>query len=524
LFKKLIKLKLYVFSDLLLLGIVAAGIVAVSVAFIFPLNVYAEISGLIISGLGFVLNWQKVIYFFSFEKYYYGQSPYFIFWLVLLLSAGSLSPFILDYYGYYIPTTTVLDANGITKGIVNLQMVLGQNSFWHILQAFTNETFDFYTRINIFLVFVFLLFVYETKRFVLLFFIPLFFLFVQSPSPDLPVFIISIIVCYKVIWQRKTTSFGFLLGVSVFAFAIKPTVFWLPIFVSLVGLRAQKINIKDVIVPVIIAVLFFSKNFISSGNVVFPIGDFYTNVDWQPHASLVERSIETAKLKTYDLQYTIEEINQFSLFEKIMNWFNLNGIKKIVHFFIAVCSLSFLGFSIWKKNTLYVFLFVTITIKILVVFWFSGQYRFMLDGILVFIAILLLHLDTKKIKFHLLVLMLSLVFTVGLCLPIWIKNKIPSFRLGTMMQSVTPSELWKPSIYSISDISENTIGNLKFSTPNNYPYLLDTPFPAISVYDLRLYYEHGIFPQWNKDVLYIKVLSTEERESLKSVLGKYELP
>ena len=105
-----------------------------------------------------------------------------------------------------------------------------------------------------------------------------------------------------------------------------------------------------------------------------------------------------------------------------------------------------------------------------------------------------------------------------------IKNKIPSFRLGTMMQSVTPSELWKPSIYSISDISENTIGNLKFSTPNNYPYLLDTPFPAISVYDLRLYYEHGIFPQWNKDVLYIKVLSTEERESLKSVLGKYELP
>ena len=515
--KQFTKLKLLVFSELFLAGFITASLFSGVLAFFLPMSTNVEFLGIAISGLGLFFGRKYLVYYFSFKKYYYLKKS-FLFCLALLLFASSFSPFILDHYGYYIPTITVLDTNGLVKGIANLQMVLGQNSIWHILQAFTNNTFDVYSSLNVFLLFVFILFVYENKRFILLLFLPLFFLFVQSPSPDLPVFIISVIVVYKAIWEKEDTNFGFLLALSVFGCVIKPTVFWLPLFVFIIAILKNKLKFNVFIIPIVLVLMFVGKNIISSGNILFPIEQFYLNVNWKPNEALIKQSAEIAVQKTYDFQYSLEEVNAFSFIERVTKWLTLSGLKSIIHLLMVITSLGFIIFSFIKKSRIYLVLSVLIILKLFVVFWFSGQYRFMLDGVLVFIMVLLLHLKIKEKLAIGFAVAVSGFLLIGLAFPQILQKAVPSFNVGTMMQGLQLSQLYKPVKYNISDYSRHKIGNLKFNTPNSYPYLLDVPFPAISKYDLKAYYDLGIFPQWQDKTIVMKPLTKSTEENVYSIL------
>ncbi|WP_299889650.1 hypothetical protein [uncultured Lacinutrix sp.] len=502
-----------------LAGMLSASLFSGLLAFFFPLDSYIEMLGVLMSCVGLVLGRKYLVYYFSFKKYYY-QKRSFLLYLVILLFAASFSPFILDHYGYYIPTITVLDSKGIVTGIENLQMVLGQNSLWHILQAFTNNTFDTYLNLNVFLLFTYVLFVYESKRFVLLFFIPLFFLFVQSPSPDLPVFILSIIVVYKTIWEREKTNFGFLFALSVFACVIKPTVFWLSLFVFIIAILNKKFTVKNYAIPALLILLFVAKNITSTGNVLFPVEQLYLNVDWKPNRVLIEESANIAAQKTYDFQYNIAEINEFSFFDYVINWFTLKGVKNSIHIFIILVSASFIIFSFFKKHKTYIILSMLLLLKLIVVFWFSGQYRFMLDAVLVCIMLFFLHIKIKEQRITVFAFCIALLVVIGLAFPQLIQKNIPSFNVGNMMQSVKQSQLYKPVRYSISDYSKYKVGNLEFNSPNNYPYLLDVPFPAISKHDIKLYYNNSFFPQWEGEKLIMKSLSKEELNTLYILINK----
>lgn len=516
--KELTKLKLLVFSELFLAGMLSASLLSIFLAFFFPLNIYVEIIGIMLSCLGFVLGRKQLVYYVSFKKYYY-QKRSFLCCVLLLLIAASFSPFIFDHYGYYIPTITVLDSKGIVIGIVNLQTVLGQNSLWHILQSFTNNTFDFYLSLNVFLVFTYILFVFESKRFVLLFFVPLFFLFVQSPSPDLPVIIISIIVVYKSIFEKSITNFAFLLALSVFIFVIKPTAFWVPGFILISAIINRKVSLKMTIIPMVLVLLFVVKNVLSSGNILFPVEQFYLDVDWKPNAVLIDQSANIATQKTYDFQYDIEEVKAFSYRESVLKWFSLKGIKSSIHSAVLLVFVGFVVFSFFKKNKIYIILAILISIKLVLVFWFSGQYRFMLDAVLVCIMLLFLDVKIKPQVATLCALGLAVLLLMGLAFPQIIQKTIPSFNVGNMMQNVKLSQFYKPVRYGISDYSKYKVGNLEFNTPNNYPYLLDIPFPAISKPDLKTYLDLGIFPQRREKIIIMEVLSKDSKKDLNSILN-----
>ena len=125
--------------------------------------------------------------------------------LIVFISIRSAGlPFVLDNESYYVQTIKWLNEYGLVKGLANLHIFLGQNSGWHILQAGLN--FNFLTdRINDINGFVFIvclfyfLDIYQRHNerawlgFILIANV-LLFQFVDSPSPDLPIILISQIV------------------------------------------------------------------------------------------------------------------------------------------------------------------------------------------------------------------------------------------------------------------------------------------------------------------------------------------
>jgi hypothetical protein len=54
---------------------------------------------------------------------------------IIILFTGTYYPYILDHFGYYVPTIKWLTEYGFIKGISNLDLTLGQMSVWHIFQA-----------------------------------------------------------------------------------------------------------------------------------------------------------------------------------------------------------------------------------------------------------------------------------------------------------------------------------------------------------------------------------------------------
>ncbi|MDH1603275.1 hypothetical protein N5E64_11145, partial [Empedobacter sp. GD03739] len=170
---------------------IGVGLISFFVAFFLPLNFTYEVVLISIAILSLIYHRNEVkvslLKLKNISRYFYA------FTFVGLLVAVTY-PFILDHFGYYIPTIKWLDFAGFVKGLSNFEWVLAQNSFWHILQASINETLDIYYRLNFCIFLIFNLYVFELKQKKLLIFNLIFLFFLNTPSPDLPVFVLSILL------------------------------------------------------------------------------------------------------------------------------------------------------------------------------------------------------------------------------------------------------------------------------------------------------------------------------------------
>ena len=253
-------------------------------AFFFPLDVYIEL-GTVSIGLAafFYFKIYKEFWeFFSKNKFYFFIISFFT------LFFGSYYPFILDHFGYYMPTIKWIAEVGLVQGISNLDLILGQMSIWHILQAgFSNFT-DSFLRLNVVVLTIYLIYIFEKKSWIHLFFLPILFLFSQSPSPDLPVMVFSLIVLNEIFSSNKKA--GLLLAFSIFIFALKPTMIWVPILVFLYSLLILKTKLKYIIPGVLLMILFLFKNIYTFGFPVFPVQFLDFNFYWKPNSALLKNS------------------------------------------------------------------------------------------------------------------------------------------------------------------------------------------------------------------------------------------
>lgn len=237
-----------------LLGIFGITFIWTGLSFLIPLNISVEITTIL---LGLISFFKEKLYqqFYSFSR-----NDYFLVAVISMVIAfsGSCYPYILDHFGYYVPSIKWITEYGLIKGISNLDLTLGQMSAWHIFQAGFSNFSDPFLRMNAILLIIYTIYIIEKKNWVHLCFIPVLLLFSQSPSPDLPVIIFSLIILNEILVRNKKHALLFCF--SVFVFTIKPTMIWLPVLSFLYSISVENKIFKKLIPGIILLCLFFFKN------------------------------------------------------------------------------------------------------------------------------------------------------------------------------------------------------------------------------------------------------------------------
>lgn len=502
-------------SGKLISGIFALCIISVVMSFAVPLNVFYE-GFIIITGISAFFYFRIYEAFYSF---FLNNYRFFLPLAAFVMFAGSFFPFILDHFGYYVPTVQWLAQFGLVKGISNLDLLLGQMSVWHIFQAGFSGFTDVFLRINVVLLIVYLIYILEKKSWLHLFFLPLLFFFSQSPSPDLPVIVFSLILLDEILSGNSniTAIFTF----SAVVFAIKPTAVWLPLFVFLYGIFKMKSSWRCLWAGIAVMVLFIFKNIWVFGYPVFPMSVPQLGIAWSPNAGLLKISAQTAVEKTFDMQYSYEEIMRFLGWDYIKNWLFLSGVKSAIHIFYIFSLLFFTVFAVVKKEKTLWFLWIAVVFKTLLVLMFSAQYRFFME--IFFVIFFVIFYRRVRLRHGLMVYTVAgaAAFAV-LSFPGLIQKSLPSFKLGKFMMGFQKGQLLEPSVFAWKKYRTHTIGNLTFHVVEGYPFSFDVPLPAISPEFLKEDLEAGIFPQKVSDDLKAgfrwRDLNAEERAQLQKIV------
>lgn len=473
----------------LLSGILFISFLASILSFIYPINQNVEIVFICIGFFSFFYfkTYRSCLLFFKTYKIE-------ITFLVLITCYfSSFYPFILDHFGYYVPTIKWISEYGMVRGISNLDLVIGQMSIWHVFQAVFSHLLDSSLRMNAFILIFYGFYVLEKRQWIHLIVFPFFFFFVQSPSPDLPALIFSSILLSELLCgNQKSEHF---LALSAFIFSIKPTMIWVPMFVFLYHFWILRKYFKGILWAVFFLILFLFKNIWCFGFPIFPvqIGDIGAN--WKPYQEILKDSSKIAILKTYDLQYTYDEIKNFSRLDYLRNWLTLSGLKGVINVIFVFVLLYLVIFASVNKKILHRLLIFSILVKSLLVIFFSAQYRFFLDVFVVCLLVVLMRKKQNKIFYQSFFIGLASIFAVLFANPGMIQTKVPSFRLGVYMLGFDASQLLLPSEYHYHRYRSVEIGNLKINVTENNPFSFETPLPSVSSGCLIQYEAFNIIPQ-----------------------------
>ncbi|WP_394368224.1 LIC_10190 family membrane protein [Chryseobacterium muglaense] len=503
-------------SGKILTGVFSVGLIFTVVSFFVPLNLYVEIPTILI-GLFYFFKDKLYLECFRFSK---KDSIILGILATVILFSASFYPFILDHFGYYVPTIKWLTEYGLVKGISNLDLTLGQMSVWHILQAGFSNFADPFFKLNAVLLIIYGLYIVERKSWTQMIFIPVLLIFSQSPSPDLPVIVFSLIVLNEILSGNKNISFLF--AFSVFTFAIKPTVIWLPIFILLYSIFITKFDYKKLIFGSLVFLLFIAKNIWTFGYPVFPLTVFDLGISWKPNPELLKASSEFAIVKTFDEQYSYAEILKFSWFDYVKNWLSLKGMKSMINILFIFSLIVFIIFSIIKKNKIISLICISILIKSILVLLFSAQYRFFIDVFFVIFFIVFFKYLNKK-NAVLISSFLMFAVLVIFSFPNLIQKFIPSFQVGRFMTPFEKKQILISSHYQYNQYHSYKVGNLKFNVSKKYPFNFDTPVPAISVNYIFDYQKEQIFPQpidnnhLKKGFIWKKLNAEEKKEFDKTI-------
>ncbi len=323
--------------------------------------------------------------------------------VLMLSSAFSTLP---DNESYYIQTIQWANAQGLIKGLINIHPFLGQFSGWHILQA----GFNFQTNLLIFndlnglffLIFVF----YWLKRFQKAEFnqtywlglfpvvMPILIFFIDSPSPDLPVALLSLLVFDLFIrnyQQFNLQEFIEILMLTAFSFLIKPTAVINLFLVVILWWRyhrqLSRMFLKIVSFGLFIAGLWLSKNYLITGYLFYPfvfLSDVFKPA-WQYPRELMGLMAQLGMQENGAINA------HFSLLKGFGDWLRQPGIHQIVNPLMVVLLLIFPVVFISKKQKVsfsnpYWILYLTGLLYFIIILFISPNIRFFLP-VFIFLAL-----------------------------------------------------------------------------------------------------------------------------------------
>ena len=509
--RNLLKIKDQSFVLISFLGIIGITFLETIIAFFLPLNSNLEILFILIglAGFGWFLRDQKLSQLkFKFDFW-------FCFFLLIIIFAGSFSPYLFDHHSYYVPTISYLKEVGFVKGISNLDLLLGQTSFWHIYQSGFSHFLDPFLKINCYLSVLFLIYIYERKQYFLLIFLPVFLIFVQQPSPDLPILIITLIIINELINRRDSQI---ILCLSLFAFCIKPIVFWLPLLMILNNFNQKNFSFKSIIPIFFFGILVIIKNLWLFGFPIFPVSFIDFNLPWKPSGEMLNYSSQIGLMKSYDMKYSYQQVIGFGFFDKIYHWFTI-GYKTILNIGVIISLLIISFYAFKKKNKFYYILLFFLILKSILIFSFSAQYRFFIDVYLIAIFLSIRNFSEQKAVFT--AVFISIFIAVVFTFPVFVQQ----FNLGERMSDFSFSQFYKPAGINLVNANKTyKIGNFNFKVSKQQRDKVH--YPSLNFYDLKLYDYYGVFPQYFgkdfKDGIFQRKLNAEEKIQLKKIIAETE--
>src|SRR5690554_1096096 len=507
LLSKWINLRDYNLLFIILIGFFIHLLATTLYAVFSPLDAIYFILNMTVATIVFYLKWDvvKTILtnaFKTWNSFQVSSKALFLLIIAATLIHSSSIPFLADNESYYIQTIKWLNNYGLVKGVANLHPFLGQFSGWHLLQASFN--FNFITpNLNdlngllIILVCFFCLERWEAFQVqkndndlyisLITTFLAIPFFVIASPSPDLPILILTPIIIYLFLESLRNNDLKHLNLISiliVFLVLIKVTI--APIVILLIFLLFKIKDPTKLIFPVLISGIavgsFILKNLIISGYPLYPLlwGGEYFNLDWKQNINL--RAL-----------FFWEGRGDINLYEKFKLWINEPNLKGFINKVIVLTLLAFPIFYLRNRKILLLYCFFIV--QFLVLFLTSPQYRFFIP---ILLSIYLLMLTSWVRKRHYLIYSLNFL-NVGLILLVgFLGINLFSLTQNKIMSKKDPfyfSQVLVPrSISQFEDLKfeVNRVQNLEYSSPQEAMFIWQTsdgPLPCVNKKLIKYYSE-----------------------------------
>ncbi|RUT71861.1 hypothetical protein D0817_04030 [Flavobacterium cupreum] len=380
---------------------------------------------------------------------------------LLILSQCASIPYIIDNESYYIQTIKWINEYGFVKGLANLHIFLAQTSGWHIAQsAFSfsflypnfNDLSGFFLLLGNIFAFPHLNTYFKNKEsnHLIIGLLPLanifFFSFISTPSPDLPIYILSLILFFKFIESYEnpdTETFNLITILVFFAVFIKTTSIVLVLIPLVLFVKGYKVLLpkfaKPAFIGLVVLVLFLIKNTIISGYPLFPALASPFSFDFQIPSAMAHFYYDETKTAAFSLTET--QFDSLGIFEIFKIWIfrpGLHGLFNTLVLVLLIITPVFI-FKFFNKKPFWI-LYTILFFQMIVLFLSSPQYRFFMNAILLFtflIAATLLHSQQK--------IVISLYFATGILITILM---IP-FNLSVLTTNV---HLKNNSTFSVNEI------------------------------------------------------------------------
>jgi hypothetical protein len=503
-----------------LFGLFSLMITVWTAAFFIPINFGFYVAIFVINILLLYFFKNEVIASFKnrkveFKRISISLKALFLVLFLVTLAQSATKPSLFDNESYYLQTIKWLNEFGFVKGLGNLHIFFAQTSGWHILQSgFSFPFFDaFFNDINGFLLVLFGWFsvkrlneYFITQKRIdlfagsILFFAPFFMLFVNSPSPDLPIYLLTHLIFYLFLRhynEMSTSKFTTIVILTIFVCLIKVTgaiLLLIPLFLFINRFNVlKKLAGTCMLFLVIILILFVSKNIIISGYALYPLEVFNVfNVDWK----IPQELLFLYKNETYKAAFDYKEVSYLSFGDRFLAWMNsykFNGIFKKVFIFLLLIFPFFWKLKNRKKSVLYIYGLAIINFS--VIWHLSPQYRFFFVFI-VFLSLLIFIYYVKREKA--IIGLLSLCILINI-IPFFTSINLSSFttikKTAISTTSLSYDNLIFPSSNSGLDATYKKVilNNFEFYSPSEEAYFWssgDGELPCVNKKQVEFIQKH----------------------------------
>lgn len=460
---------------------------------------------------------------------------------ILIIAQCASIPYVNDNESYYIQTIKWLNEYGFVKGLINIHLFLGQTSGWHITQSVFNFSF-LYKNFNDLSGFCLLLgnvfaiqklenyFKNKNINYLIIGLFPitnvLLFQFISAPSPDLPVYVLSIIILFYFIENFKNITLGIfqiILILTLFSIYIKNTsmvLILIPIFLFFTNYKILRKKLWiSVGIATTILVLYITKNMIICGNPIFPSKIFrFASTDYAIPEIVINNFFIKVKYLGYFIKY--QEYKTLSYLNLLLKWLSapkLNGLfNKISILLVFIVPYFILKFQ--NKKVIWLVYLVMIS-QLIFLFATSPQYRFFMNFIIFFglFGLGCIFQSKKAIHFILLISLLSTI--IFLFVPLHL-NDFSNSKHAFKQSTFSSKNIVFPFSNSKNETKFETIqdGNFKYNSPIKNDFLWgsgDGNLPCVNKKQIEYYKKRFKFiPQMRtndlKDGFYAKKITPNE--------------